>query len=64
MTDSDATTQGPVNEDPYDSELPPEDRIDSMLIDFTDGRTVGLIDLDHAPDRQFDIALLDINGDG
>ncbi|HHV20094.1 MAG TPA: hypothetical protein GXZ30_00920 [Propionibacterium sp.] len=62
MTDS---TQPDIPEDdPYASELPPEDRIDSLLIDFTEGRTIGLVDLDGAPDRQFDIALLDIDGDG
>lgn len=48
----------------YDSTLPSEDRVDSMLLDYTDGRTVGLIDLDGEPDRRFDMALLDINGDG
>lgn len=48
----------------YDETLPDEDRIDSLLIDYTQGRTVGLIDVDGDPDRQFDMALLDIDGDG
>lgn len=50
--------------DEYDAALPSEDRIDSLLVDFTEGRTVGLIDVDGEPDRRFDMALLDINGDG
>lgn len=48
----------------YDTVLPKEDRVDSLLVDYTQGRTVGLIDLDGEPDRQFDMALLDVNGDG
>lgn len=50
--------------DEYASTLPAEDRIDSMLVDFTHDRTIGLVDLDGEPDRRFDMALLDIDGDG
>lgn len=59
MTDPNADE--PVD---YATSLPSEDRIDSMLVDFTHGRTVGLVDIDGEPDRRFDMALLDINGDG
>ncbi|WP_432559531.1 hypothetical protein [Granulicoccus sp. GXG6511] len=64
MTDQDSIQPDTPDEDPYASELPPEDRIDSLLVDFTEGRTVGLVDLDGEPDRRFDMALLDIDGDG
>lgn len=48
----------------FDSHLPSEDRVDSLLLDYTGGRTVALVDVDGHPDRQFDMALLDVNGDG
>lgn len=48
----------------YDPTLPSEERVDSMLVDFTHGRVVGLVDIDGESDRRFDMALLDINGDG
>lgn len=50
--------------DDYASTLPPEERTDSLLVDFTHNRTVGLIDIVREEDRRFDMALLDINGDG
>jgi hypothetical protein len=59
MTDQDSTKAVP-----YDATLPSEDRVDSLLVDYTHGRVVGLVDIDGEPDRRFDMALLDINGDG